>query len=246
LGTFRSQSPQQKPHIGTNTHAAKGNDEQRKRRHVTVATEKQIKANKENARKSTGPVTETGKAASSRNAVSHGLTAERHFLEGEDPAQFAQLRTAVVDYWKPVTPMEIFLVDRITALMWRLLRVPVYETAVLSALAEPRQVAHSAPADEGARQKREQPGASRERIFSSPLTLAQALEVAFTKSFFDKINRYEAALDTQLRRASSDLRDLIYVRAQQTLAEALAKREQLPPPAPTANASEAFSQIKLG
>ena len=213
-------------------------------RFVTVATQKQIKANQENARKSTGPITATGKEASSRNAVSHGLTAERHFIDGEDPAQFAQLRTAVGNYWKPVTPMEIFQVDRITTLMWRLLRVPAYEAAVLSALAESRQIAPSLPVDQGAQHKRGKAGASLERIFSSPLTLAQALEVAFTKSFFDKINRYEAALDNQLRRACSDLRDLIDMRAQQAIATAVAKREQLPPPAPAANASAAMNNIR--
>jgi hypothetical protein len=40
-----------------------------------MATPAQIEANRRNARKSTGPKTATGKAASSRNAVTHGLTA---------------------------------------------------------------------------------------------------------------------------------------------------------------------------
>jgi hypothetical protein len=40
-----------------------------------MATPAQIEANRRNARKSTGPRTAAGKAASSRNAVTHGLTA---------------------------------------------------------------------------------------------------------------------------------------------------------------------------
>ena len=40
-----------------------------------MATPAQIEANRRNARKSTGPKTAVGKAASSRNAVTHGLTA---------------------------------------------------------------------------------------------------------------------------------------------------------------------------
>ena len=39
-----------------------------------MATEKQLRANRENAKKSTGPKTAGGRARSSRNALSHGLS----------------------------------------------------------------------------------------------------------------------------------------------------------------------------
>ena len=39
-----------------------------------MASEKQIKANRENAKRSTGPRSAAGKLASSRNATSHGLS----------------------------------------------------------------------------------------------------------------------------------------------------------------------------
>ena len=51
-------------------------------------TEAQIKANRENARKSTGPRTAEGKAASSRNRLLHGLRANKHILLDEDPEGF--------------------------------------------------------------------------------------------------------------------------------------------------------------
>ena len=41
-------------------------------------------ANIENAQRSTGPRTEAGKAASSHNALKHGLTAQTVLLPGED------------------------------------------------------------------------------------------------------------------------------------------------------------------
>ena len=39
-----------------------------------MASEKQLRANRENAKKSTGPKTATGRARSSRNAFRHGLS----------------------------------------------------------------------------------------------------------------------------------------------------------------------------
>ena len=39
-----------------------------------MAAEKQMRANRENAKKSTGPKTEVGRAKSSRNALRHGLS----------------------------------------------------------------------------------------------------------------------------------------------------------------------------
>ena len=48
-----------------------------------MASEKQFAANRANALKSTGPVTEAGKRKASRNAVTHGLTALVHFDQAE-------------------------------------------------------------------------------------------------------------------------------------------------------------------
>jgi hypothetical protein len=48
-------------------------------------TQAQIDANRENAKKSTGPRTAEGKAASSRNRLVHGLRANKHILIGRRP-----------------------------------------------------------------------------------------------------------------------------------------------------------------
>jgi len=41
-----------------------------------MSTQKQVKANRKNSKKSTGPKTDQGKAAVSQNAVKHGLFAQ--------------------------------------------------------------------------------------------------------------------------------------------------------------------------
>jgi hypothetical protein len=53
-----------------------------------MSTTEQIKANRQNARKSTGPKTAEGKATASKNAVKHGLFAAEAVIEGENQADY--------------------------------------------------------------------------------------------------------------------------------------------------------------
>ena len=53
-----------------------------------MASKKQIEANRRNAKKSTGPKTEEGKAKSSTNARKHGLTSRQVWLSDEDEERF--------------------------------------------------------------------------------------------------------------------------------------------------------------
>ena len=53
-----------------------------------MASLKQISANRKNAKKSTGPVTDIGKAKVSINDIKHGLYAEHHIAVGEDIIHF--------------------------------------------------------------------------------------------------------------------------------------------------------------
>ena len=63
-------------------------------------------ANIENAKKSTGPRTETGKAVSSHNSMKHGLTAQTVLLPGEDEAAYQKLCADTFDDWSPVKEQE--------------------------------------------------------------------------------------------------------------------------------------------
>ena len=58
-----------------------------------MRTDKQLDANRQNAKNSTGPRTEHGKHRSRRNAFRHGLTAETVIDVLEDPADYAVSRS---------------------------------------------------------------------------------------------------------------------------------------------------------
>lgn len=89
-----------------------------------MATQRQIEANRENASKSTGPRTEDGKAASSANALRHGLTAELLvLLPDEDGDAFKRLREGVIAELAPAGALQEVLAERAAVLLWRLDRV---------------------------------------------------------------------------------------------------------------------------
>ena len=60
-----------------------------------MATEKQIQANKANAKLSTGPKTPEGKAKAAQNPITHGVLARAAILETEDVTEFEEHRQRI-------------------------------------------------------------------------------------------------------------------------------------------------------
>ncbi len=102
-----------------------------KNHHDRKLSQQQAEANRQNAKKSTGPRTPEGKAASSRNGLTHGLSGDKHFiLEGEDPEAFLRLLQDLHDHLRPVGDSEDLAVQRIAAAQWRLDRAFALETGI--------------------------------------------------------------------------------------------------------------------
>ena len=95
-----------------------------------MATAAQILATRLNAMKSTGPRTAEGKNASSRNALQHGLCAEKHLLAFEDAAGFDSLHQDLRSRFRPIGDGEEKLVLRIAQAQWRLDRAFPLETQI--------------------------------------------------------------------------------------------------------------------
>ncbi|MBV8807158.1 MAG: hypothetical protein JO033_00670 [Acidobacteriaceae bacterium] len=95
-----------------------------------MATDAQIKANRENAKLSTGAKTESGKAKSSLNAVKTGLTGRTVLLPGDDAEAYQKHVASFFDRWKPAADDERNLVQSLADTEWRLLRVPALEMGI--------------------------------------------------------------------------------------------------------------------
>ena len=87
-----------------------------------MATPNQIAANKQNAQKSTGPKSDEGKAKSSLNRLSHGLTSNATIVPGEDPEEFIALLYDLMGEFDPATPTEQILVEKMALNQWLSLR----------------------------------------------------------------------------------------------------------------------------
>lgn len=103
------------------------------RSEVPLTTAKQIAANRMNAQRSTGPKSLEGKAVSRFNAVTHGLTATRTLLPGEDAKAFEELLDSLRQMF-PSSDNKLLdmLVGRVADLMWRLRRVVYFENGLIA------------------------------------------------------------------------------------------------------------------
>jgi len=94
-----------------------------------MATERQIRANRANAAKSTGPVTPEGKRASSQNAARRNLIAGTVVYKSESMRRFIDLAADLTLELQPRNSVEAGLVQTMTAARWRLLRMWGMQTA---------------------------------------------------------------------------------------------------------------------
>jgi hypothetical protein len=97
-----------------------------------MASEKQIAANRQNARCSTGPRTEHGKRRARRNALRHGLTAETVIDVLEDAKAYKALQRRIYADYSPSSNFELELIARLVSLLWRLRRAVAIESGLFS------------------------------------------------------------------------------------------------------------------
>ena len=97
-----------------------------------VTSLKKVLANRNNAKKSTGPRTENGKAWAKRNAAKHGLRAEHIVTVGESRMEFEELKNQFVKELQPIDIISMQLVNRIVLTAWNLQRSDKIQSGMLA------------------------------------------------------------------------------------------------------------------
>jgi len=150
------------------------------------ASEAQVRANRENPKKSTGPVTQAGKEASRANAYKHGLTANLVLPERE--AEEVERRyQAFCNELQPTGEVGRALTRHAAKMSVRMERCSSYETATLTDRVRQAEADFQAPegADAATVAKLRDEAGKRVLFDASPeATLARKYELAAERSFF--------------------------------------------------------------
>jgi len=161
-----------------------------------MRTEAQIQASRANGCRSHGPVTDEGKAISSKNSTKHGLLSNTAVLPGEDPAQFDRMLAAGLNHYDPRCSEEMDLVEEYTFYKWRQLRFWSLNTAAI--------------AGELANQTGQTPDLLDRDI---PYRTYEALKQAHqTGLAFPLMHRYEVSYANAYHRARRELRKVLAAR----------------------------------
>ena len=90
-------------------------------------SERQLAANRANAKKSTGPRTPEGKRRSSMNGLVHGLRARKTVLPDDDPRAFAVFARRIRRELAPRGAVEVMAAEGVIHAAWRLRRAGAAE-----------------------------------------------------------------------------------------------------------------------
>jgi len=99
-------------------------------RKLKIVSSNKVRANRDNAKRSTGPKTLSGKEKVSGNALTHGLTAEKHVIIGESIEEFNTFKDSMFKVYEPLGAHEEEIFIKLVELLWRLRRVGVIETGI--------------------------------------------------------------------------------------------------------------------
>jgi len=166
---------------------------------MSTISPRKVEANRENARKSTGPTSPEGKAKVRHNALKHGLLARDLILPDEDPVEFDALLHDLIQHYAPVGPIEMMLVERIAVIYWRLGRAVRCEVGSVTS-----QLVELEPRDGEARsltwkardlkQRADRAGDLRKKIEQS----VDGAEIEFTKDDLKNLGWDRASTEAEL------------------------------------------------
>ncbi len=165
-----------------------------------MSTESQVKANRENAKKSTGPKTTEGKETSAKNAVTHGLTARNDVVKYESQEDFDQYRHEMIEDINPIGLMQQTLAERIISLSWRLKRAERIQNQTIDIMLEQDALKY--------------PGKTTRKhlvthVWDPNLALGRIAEIDFTNNkLLERLMIYERKIENSLYKTMKELKNL--------------------------------------
>ena len=154
---------------------------------MSDVSEKQIKANRENA-KLGGVKSEEGKEISKLNAIKHGILSKEVLLNDENEDDLVELGKKLRQELKPVGELEMIMVERVVSGTWRLKRALRGETEMIES--------------------------DMTDIVFGEKTFGHALASSFANSdSYGKFTRYETSIERSIFKALHELQRLQAVRS---------------------------------
>jgi hypothetical protein len=125
------------PDVPPEEHAPEADDDDGGAAGEPEGTDARTRANRQNARRSTGPTTEEGKRRSSLNALKHGAYAQRSVaipsgVLAEDQVEIDDYVDGIVESLNPRTAAECRVAEQFAHLMLTAERVPRYEASLIA------------------------------------------------------------------------------------------------------------------
>ena len=179
---------------------------------ATVSASK-LRANRRNAKHSTGPRTADGRSRSSRNATSHGLYCAALVLPGESHELFHNLRQSYISTLKPQNLVELLIVDRLVAAAWKLRRLQEAEAMMHDNGLQDLLDAQTERAEQAMQDLNYgEPTPSEIGIDLGKQDLPPSMVLAFKLGSpdlaFERLQRFEQRLDYTISRCLRELRKL--------------------------------------
>ena len=97
-----------------------------------MASQEQLNANRENAQKSLGPISEAGRTRCQEASVTHGLTSVKILMSTDDKSAYERSVANTFDRLNPVTDPEKAMVQFIADHEWKLARSFVWEQGIIA------------------------------------------------------------------------------------------------------------------
>ena len=164
-----------------------------------MPTQKQLHANRRNAKRSSGPRTEDGKVAASQNARTHGLSARDTVIAGENPKKYRAFLRDLTGEFQPATPSEFDLVQTLADAAWRLRRAMRLETALLGLRLQGARSRYALPAHQRV---------SSEDPLHQQLLGSSLIHDAHDSDTLSKLSRYEMRLTRRYFQALAHLNEV--------------------------------------